>query len=155
VFLLYWISAEVVPIDKIDEIAPIGDSGLLYSAMFILASLALGLFLHGLQSLLKEFIYCIFGKKNDLFFDKNCMLWVEKKRALPEYFSSRYTIWGSGFVGIIISWVVLEINIEMAGHYILLIFILLFLYGLDYKKERSSVDRICKYLGKNQIKKKK
>jgi len=125
--------------------------------VFILLGLALGLLLHGIfrtvnysgRFLLRRFDKA-YEKSCDKFYKYNAVLWAKKVRDLPEFFSSRASIWGS-FAIMTVLLFILKIRLELHPYYVFFLFFSLLMFGIDQHKERESVKEIYKELKNKKI----
>jgi chromate transport protein ChrA len=119
-----------------------------FGIALLLVALTIGIVMHGMYRTIRSF-YQKYCKRCDEELDKerddNVLVHIEGKRELPEFFSSRASIWASGAVGTVIS---LTIVPKFWIYYILIFVVLMTMYYTDNKKEKSSVKRMARLLNK-------
>ena len=141
-FLLYWYKANEQFQRILDEYLFTSKNEFFLLIMIIATGLALGLLLHGIFRTLKFYICLIPRFRNCLekSRDENALVWIKGHRQLPEFFSSRASIWGSMVIGFLLT---LLFRKDHSIYIIVFSIIFLVMYLADHFKEKLTISRLA------------
>lgn len=137
-FLLFWIKENTTFYNYFLSAKSIVNNDAVLGITLLIFAFFVGLILHGVQRTIKYYYTLKDEKKNSKFYDQNAYIWAKGYRQLPEFFSSRASVWGSSIVG-------LALSIFIVGKYwlfyVVAIIIFVKMLKADSDKERKSINR--------------